>query len=334
MTNEQELAGRAQLPRLPATDLRGQRVLLTGATGFLGRWVARLLSELGADLHVTVRDRRVMASISEAYGLVATFHQVDLSQPGEAQRVCETLRPAVVFNLAGYGVDPTERDPLLTAQLNHALPQELALAMAAIDTPSWTGRQLVHAGSALQYGPVEGPISEATASAPTTLYGQTKLAGADAIATACGVGLRAAEGRIFTAYGPGEHAPRLLPSLFRARHHTDPILLTAGVQQRDFIYVKDVAHALVGLALSTQSGFRSVNVATGTLSSVKDFVLAAAAALSLPIDRLKFGALPYRAEEMWHGPVSCEALRRETGFSASLRIADGLLDAVEFTGST
>jgi nucleoside-diphosphate-sugar epimerase len=248
--------------------------------------------------------------------------------------VCESLRPELVFNLAGYGVDPTERDPVLAARLNHALPQELALAMALIGAQQWSGRQLIHAGSALQYGPVDGPISEATPSVPTTLYGQTKLAGAVAIAAACADGLRAAEGRIFTAYGPGEHAPRLLPSLFRARGHAAPIPLTAGVQQRDFIYIRDVAQALVRLALSPQSGFRTLNVATGTLSSVKDFVLAASAALHLPIERLKFGALPYRAEEMWHGPVDCEPLRQEAGFNACFSVANGLLDAVEFEGST
>jgi nucleoside-diphosphate-sugar epimerase len=313
---------------LPRDSYRDVPVLVLGAGGFIGRWVTRLLTAVGADLHVSVRDASAFDSIVEPYGLRARVHVADLSEPGAAAAVCAAVSPAIVFNLAGYGVDATERAQPHAERINRDLPAELAGALS--NSPSWSGKTLVHAGSSLEYGPVEGPILDGTPSSPTTLYGITKFAGATAIQRAGGAGLRAAVGRIFMAYGPGEHAHRLLPSLFRARSGGAPIPLTMGAQNRDFVYVEEVAEALLRLGLSERSGFDMVNVATGTLCSVADFVRITAEALGLDANRLKFGELPYRPEEMWHGPVSVSALSEQTGWTPSVLVPGGIRRAKAF----
>ena len=309
--------------------------LVLGASGFIGWWVARRLTALGADLHVAARDPHGMRALMTHRGIEARVWPIDLETPGAAARLCDELQPAVVFNVAGYGVMAHERSESIAHALNRALPIELARACERIASPGWAGQGLVHAGSALEYGPVDGPVVESVPSTPTTLYGRTKLAGAQGVEEISREsGLRAVEGRIFSVYGAGERLPRLLPTLLAARDGTDPVQLTEGIQHRDFVYVEDVAEGLVRLGCSHDPGFASVNVATGTLRSVREFVETAARVLGLSPSRLRFGARPYRPEEMWHGDVSVDELRARLGWVPTTSLEDGIRSTVGFLSTT
>ncbi|MGH0028596.1 MAG: NAD-dependent epimerase/dehydratase family protein [Myxococcota bacterium] len=309
----------------PLDAYRAAPVVVLGAGGFIGRWVARALTRCGADLSLGVRDLAAFAQVAADWRIEGSVHAVDLSEPDAARALCAELRPAVVFNLAGYGVDREEREEEAADRLNRRLPEALAGALAEHASGDWPGRSLVHAGSALEYGPLEGPVCESLPSRPDTLYGRSKWAGARAIAEASRAsGLRAVEGRIFTAYGPGERPGRLLPSLLAARDGDGPIALSDGRQPRDFVYVEDVAEALLRLGLCREPGFEVVHVATGVLHPVRRFVEVAAEVLALDAARLQFGARGHLREEMWHGPVSVSRLRERLDWTPARMPREGV----------
>lgn len=323
------------MPESMKNTYRRVPTLVFGASGFIGRWVAQRLSALSADLHLAVRDPEGMRALMARYGIQARVWPVDVETPGAVARLCNEVQPAIVFNLAGYGVKSHERSEPLADALNRALPIELANACAGVTSPAWAGQALVHAGSALEYGPVDGPVVESLPSTPHTVYGRTKLAGTLGIREASlRSGLRAVVGRIFTVYGAGEDVPRLLPDLIASARGADPLELTEGAQQRDFIYVEDVAEALVRLGANRETEFASVNVATGQLHSVREFVEAAARELEISRSRLRFGVLPYRREEMWHGEVSIKALRARIDWVPTTSLAEGIHAAVGFLSKT
>jgi nucleoside-diphosphate-sugar epimerase len=303
----------------PTTSYRDVRVLVVGATGFVGRHVIAALVRGGAKLHWTTR--------GASQGAAA--HGVDLRDEAAVRALIAKVRPAITFNLAGYGVDAGERNERDATLLNDELVGALARALAA--TPksrdeNWRGLELVHVGSALEYGDASGDLNEATEPKPTTLYGRTKLAGTRRLAElAATLPLRAATARLFMVYGPGEHAGRLLPSLIESARLQKPLPLTSGTQQRDFTFVGDAAEAL--LRLGVANGVRpgeAVNVATGRLTSVRDFVEAAARALKLPTELLQFGALPTRAEEMRHSPVAVARAKELLDWLPPTAIEEGL----------
>jgi nucleoside-diphosphate-sugar epimerase len=309
-----------------AVDARyaGVPVLVLGATGFIGRWVVRALAGCRAEIAVAVRDEDRAHSYLQADRVSARVWPVDLSQRRVATELVRGIRPAIVFNLAGYGVDRAERDPNIMKTINTSLVEELCGQLAGEST-GWHGVRLVHVGSALEYGAIRGPLHEGSAANPTTAYGRTKLDSTRFIERAGStMRVQAVTARLFTVYGPGEHPGRLLPSLIETARTGARLPLSAGRQRRDFTYVEDIAESLLRLGATPAAAGTVVNVATGRLTSVREFV--ETAARILPIDRnaLAFGELPTRADEMWHDDVDVTRMRNVTSWVPSTTIADGI----------
>ncbi|MCG3207758.1 MAG: dTDP-6-deoxy-L-talose 4-dehydrogenase (NAD(P)(+)) [Anaerolineae bacterium] len=314
----------------PFSRYRDCRIVVLGASGFLGRWVARALSWCGAELYLVVR-RAKAAPNFECYDVKGQVVEVNLADSAAVRRFFRRVQPTITFNLAGYGVDPAERDDQTAFQINTHLLQTICHALVDIRDWAWCGLDIVHVGSALEYGAIGGNLAEDSRPNPTTLYGRSKLAGTLALASSCrAYGLRGITARLFTVYGPGEHAGRLLPSLLAAAQTGQPLALTAGTQQRDFIYVEDAAEGLLRLGLARSRPGEIVNLATGQLTPVRRFVESAAEILQLPADRLEFGTIPLRVEEMEHDPVTIARLRRLVGWAPPTPITAGIRRTVEF----
>lgn len=310
---------------------RGIRVAVLGAAGFIGRWVARSLFEQQAHLYLIVRDRASAEKIFSEYSIRGEIIELDLEQPESVSGLFEKIRPSITFNLAGYGVDRSERDEETAYRVNADLPQALCEAVAATRDPKWPGQQLIHTGSALEYGEIGGDLAEDSTPNPTTLYGKSKLAGTLALLRCCPAKrVRGLTARLFTVYGPGEHTGRLLPSLLDAARTGQSLPLTEGRQLRDFTYVADVAEGLLRLGISGAAPGEIVNLATGRLTAVRQFIELAADILNIPAGNLLFGALPTRVEEMNHDPVAVERIRRLTSWTPPTNISSGIRHALAF----
>jgi nucleoside-diphosphate-sugar epimerase len=314
------------------TAYRGVPALVLGGTGFIGAWTVRALLARGAAVTVTARDAgRALAALGAA-GRNLRIVVADLGRPAAASQLIDAASPAVVFNLAGYGVDRSERNPDLMAGLNARLVAELCESLAAQPAGGWGGLRLVHVGSAAEYGRFDGPLREAAEVDPTTDYGRTKLQGTRLVEACCATsGLAAVVARLFTVYGPGEHAGRLLPSLMRTARTGVRLGLTSGRQRRNFTYVEDVAEGLLRLGRCARGAGQVVNLATNRSSSVREFAETAAAVLGFDAALLDFGALPDRDDEMWHGEVDVTRLRDLTSWSPPTSIADGIRRSWEFS---
>ncbi len=310
---------------------QGRRVLVTGASGFIGRWVARLLTAGQAELWLPARNPGSLAAICDAYEIRGQHLQANLSAPGIFGRLLGKVQPEITFNLAGFGVDPTERDESLALALNEDLVREMAEAISSGESSNWAGLRLVHIGSGAEYGNIESLLTEDGPAAPLNFYGRAKLAGTRALATICQrTGLRATTARAFTVYGPGEHAGRLLPSLLEAKRTCEPLRLTSGEQRRDFTYVAEVAEGLLRLGAVSSRVPPVVNLATGRLTAVREFAECVAELLGLPESQLQFGALPTRPNELRHGPPDLRLLRQILGWTPSLPIREGIRATIEF----
>ena len=294
------------------------RVIILGASGFIGRCVASKIPE-SANTFLVMRD------LASAKPLKGTAIELDLLDSAELRKLFNDVRPSVIFNFAGYGVDPVERDEKLGEEMNAKLPRRICDALR-----NHSDSLLIHTGTALEYGIATGNLAEETEAQPTTWYGQTKLAGTKTILESS-VGSIVA--RLFTVYGPGEHRGRLLPSLIEAAENKREMDLTAGTQKRDFTYVEDVADGLIRLAGLRHEQSTLVNLATGKLHTVREFVETAARILKIPQKHLHFGRLPTRESEMQHENVSTERLRNLIKWTPSATIEAGIQKTVKLNES-
>ncbi len=300
------------------------RVLVLGASGFVGRWVSRFLCRERVRPYLMVRDVEFAEQVFSAYEINGEIVRTDLQQLASVGEIIRKIKPAIVFNLAGYGVDRFERQDATAYRINAELIEVICRAMAGAEN-SWEGQQLVHVGSALEYGEISGNLAEDSTCNPTTVYGKSKLMGTDLLSQHCRkLGVRGITARLFTVYGPGEHNGRLLPSLLQAASNEQSLPLTLGTQKRDFTYVEDVAEGLLRLCAAESQPGEVVNLATGQLTTVRGFVETAASILNIPEDKLQFGAVQTRSEEMQHDPVSIDRLRRLVDWTPTIEIAEGI----------
>jgi nucleoside-diphosphate-sugar epimerase len=310
------------------------RTAVLGASGFVGRWVARALSAQGAEIYLIDTDASRTRKISSRYAVKGDIIEVNKNDHNAIPEIFKEIRPSITFNLAGYGVIRTECDRKTAYSVNVQLVKDVAKAIAAVRDPAWPGADIVHVGTAMEYGDIRGDLSEDSIPNPTTLYGRSKLAGTLAFSEYCRAeNIKGLTARLFMLYGPGEHSSRLLPSLIKIAATGESLELTAGLHKRDFNHIEDVAEGLLRLGLCTPEPGQIVNLATGKLTSIRHFVEIAAEVLNIEPDKLKFGAIPTRKEEMNHSEVALARARQLIGWIPTTGILKGIRRTLKFTES-
>jgi nucleoside-diphosphate-sugar epimerase len=312
----------------------GLRVVVIGAAGFIGRWVARVLSLQGAEVFLIDQDRFRTEEISSVYAISGEIVEVNNDDHDAIRKLFKKIKPSITFNLAGYGVIRSERDDKTAYSINVDLVKLVVESISAVKDPAWPGQDIVHVGTAMEYGDIDGNLSEDSTPNPTTLYGKSKLAGTIALAESCRANnVKGLTARLFMIYGPGEQSSRLLPSLIKIAKTGEYLKLTTGKQERDFTYIDDVAEGLMRLGLCKTKPGEIVNLATGKLASVRYFAETAAQILHIEPNRLEFGAVPTRTEEMRHSEVSTERLKQLIGWIPTTNIERGILKTKLFVES-
>jgi len=295
------------------------RVLVTGATGFIGRWTIDALLAAGYEVHAvtsgitTLRDEVV-------------WHRADLLEAGAADAVLSAVRPSHLLHLAWYA----KPGQFWTSLANYRwLEASIALVRAFAEHG---GRRIVMAGTCAEYDWRHGFCSEyVTPRRPATPYGVCKNATFDTLMSfAEHASLSAAWGRVFFLYGPHEPEARLVPSVITAILRDETARCTHGNQIRDFLHVADVAGAFAALLASDVRG--GVNIASGIPVAIRDVVLATAYELGAP-ERVQFGALEAPPDEPPLLVGDARRLRNDVGWAPRYDLATGIAQTVEWWSS-
>jgi nucleoside-diphosphate-sugar epimerase len=295
------------------------RVLLTGAGGFIGAQVARALLARGAEVHAVVRDRSRAPRLAGIEGEL-TIHEADLVDPAATARVIEASKPEICVHGAWYAVPGKYLDA----------PENLTHVAASLDL----AQRLVHAnctrivglGTCFEYDTSLGaPLTESSPTKPRFLYAASKLALYELLSHYAPLAKTGfAWCRIFYQYGPMEARERLVPHVIDRLRSGGVAETTAGGQIRDFLHVADVGAAIAAVALSDLQG--AVNVGSGTPVTVRELVSTIARICDAE-DRVRFGAIPYRANDPMHVLADVSKLAG-TGFRPAFDLESGLRDTI------
>ena len=304
-------------------------MLVTGADSLAGRWVARALTQAEAAPWLVAQEAATLAAVCARFEIRGVQLATDLAREGEFSRIYREARPALILNLAQYGAELGERDLARAQAINARLAEVMVEAVAQSDSSDWPGLRLVHAGSAHEYGEETITVNEDSPAQPTSDYGRTRLAGTETVGEACNAGVRAAAARLFSVYGPGEESHHLLPQLLRAARTGESVAMSDGLHRCDFLYAGDAAEGLLRLGAQRQP-IALMNLATGRLTSVREFAETAAELLALRDGQLQFGARQRHEHEMEHGPADITRLKKTLFWKPVISVREGIQRTIEF----
>jgi GDP-4-dehydro-6-deoxy-D-mannose reductase len=308
------------------------RVLITGATGFVGRHLASFCAEQGAEV-VGLSRRRL--SEAEPPGTLARYHEVDLVDPDATREAVAWEQPECIFHLAGEAsVADSWRRPQRVIETNVAGASNLLEAVRS-DAPD---ARVLLACSGTEYGavpPAELPVTEDRPLRPQDPY---------AVGKACidllggffadGQGLHVIRTRAFNHTGPGQSDRYAIPSFARqiaeAKLAGRPSveLQTGNLEvRRDFTDVRDVVRGYwLALAHADPGAF---NICSGRSVELSEVVrrLAESAGIEA-VTRVDPDRL--RAVEVVDAYGSPERLAAATGWRPELPLGRTLDDVLEW----
>ncbi len=290
------------------------RVLLTGASGFIGRQAVPLLLSRGADVHIVSHE-----NVSAFTGV--TVHRADLLRAYDRRALMTSVCPTHILHFAWIATPGVYWTSPLNEKWKTATLDLLSLA------EEFGAARFVGAGSVAEYNWSVGQMDEKTTPLnPTTPYGKAKAECGQAVCSHEG-SVSTSWGRIFHLYGPHEYPSRLVASVIVSLLSGKRAPCTHGEQVRDFLHVKDVASAFVALLFSDVTG--PVNIGSGNHRTIKDIVRMIAREFHAE-DQIDFGAIPPPENDPSILVPTIDRLMHDVGWKPSISLEKGIQETVEW----
>jgi UDP-glucose 4-epimerase len=302
-----------------ATISADTRVLVTGGAGFIGSHLVEQLVNVGA--RVAVLDD---LSTGRIQNLDAVASRIDLDVHSVADAVADPRLVAdfdVIFHLAANPyIPPSVESPAYDYELN----LETTFRLLEVLRQAERRPQLVYASSAAVYGdPARLPIRESDPTVPISPYGVSKLAAERYVAVYSRLyAMPCSAVRLFSVYGPRQRKQVVYDLLDRLSRDSDRLeIMGDGTQERDFVYVEDVAAAFIAVAERAPAEGEVFNVASGTTHSIAQLADGLCEALGAHPEIAYTGSVRPGDAERWS--VDTSALR-DLGFDARTTLLRGL----------
>jgi nucleoside-diphosphate-sugar epimerase len=267
------------------------RIVLTGASGMLGRAILKQLTHR-SDATVVALYRNVSPP-KLAPNMEGRIVDFDSSDGIEA--LLREIQPTIFIHTAATGMQFPRPAPSELTRVNIELPVQLAEAAARIPNC-----RLVHVSSGLAYTDKGRPLREDDALGTLHPYGASKMEAEKRLQTfARGRDFSLTVLRPFSFTGEGDTGSRLFPSLLSSAAAGRPFEMSGGDQVRDHSSVNDIARGVVAAAffsLRDASAPRIFNLGSGDTRPLRELVSAVVKELGLKLD-IRFGARPYSESE-------------------------------------
>lgn len=238
------------------------KVLVTGAAGFIGRYLVPELAERGHAVIAT--DLFVPKDVASSQKVI--WHPLDVSRSEPVYKMMLNERPDAVIHLVSWLAGPCEADPLRGWEINFLSTQYLLDAGIAAGL-----KRFVFSSSISVFGKgLPEPVADNAVKEPVTMYGQTKLACEHMLRWYKNKhGIEVGAVRFPWVYGPGRetgitamYSSKLLDALARK----EALHISSPEEKGDWLYVKDAVKALLLVLESSAIPRIGYNIMSGLYS--------------------------------------------------------------------
>ena len=302
------------------TPLSEARVLVTGASGFIGSHLVRRLVSDGAEVHALTSTVSSVYPIrlSDLRGSI-TLHEGSLNDRSAMDAVVGMVRPTHVFHLGAYthvGKSWQRVDECVQTNV-----QGTVNLLEALD-----GRyeRFVYTGTSEIYGDIEVPFRETDLVNPISPYSVSKYAGE----RFCrmfhqGYDWPIVMVRPFNAYGPWQTPDRVIPEIIGRALRGGELKMTQGRQTREFNFVEDLADGFARIGFTSGIEGELFNLGCGEEVSMRDLAVTVLGLMGDPIEP-HFGALADRPTEIWRMFCDSTKAREVLGWEPPHSLSEGL----------
>ena len=308
-------------------DLVGVRVLVTGATGFIGSHLSRRLVDGGAQVHA------LTSTVSSVYPVRLvdirdriTLYGGNLNDSGAMASVVERADPKIVFHLGAYthvGKSWDRVDECIQTNIHGTVNLLQALARSGYE-------RFVYTSTSEVYGDVAVPFREDSVVDPLSPYAVSKYAGE----RFCRMLHRGRSWPIvvvrpFNAYGPAQSPDRVIPEIIVKALRNERLAMTEGRQTREFNYVEDLAEGFIKAATVPGIEGDVFNIGGGEEISMRDLAKTILGLMGDPIVA-ELGALPNRPTEIWSMRSDVSKARDRLGLAPATPLEEGLEKTIDW----
>ncbi len=298
------------------------RLLITGASGFVGAKTLELALAAGHEVAGTVRPQSPARRLAKFAGRYEHL-PLELSDRPALTAALAAFRPEAIIHLAWAGVANKARFDLTQITENIDAACALVEAGAAADCSAFIGT-----GSQGEYGAGTAMLEDSLPE-PTTLYGAAKVSTLYLTRQlAAQAGMRHAWLRLFSTYGPDDNEGWLIPMLISQMLRGERPQTTLGTQYWDWLHVDDVARGVLAAA-TTPTAQGVFNLGSGEAVQVRHAV-ETIRDLAAPAMELIFGEIPFRPDQVMHMQANIDRLKAATTWAPQVPFAKGIAGTVDW----
>lgn len=287
------------------------KILLTGATGFIGSQLARRLVADGNDLAVVVRPDSQLNAL-QAVQAAVQVHVYD-GTAASLRLALETAKPELVIHVASlFLASHRTQDVSRLVQSNLQFPLQLLQAMSELGI-----RRFINTGTSWQH-------YQDREYSPVNLYAATKQAFEALLAHYVEAdGFQAITLKLFDTYGPGDTRPKLFSLLRKTVKSGETLRMSPGQQMLDLVYIDDVLDAYVRAIarMPFVIGAEIYGVSNPDRLSLRELVRIYGETVGLPLN-VEWGGLPYRPREVLTLWTSHQAV---PGWEVRVSLVEGIV---------